>query len=143
MKRLTVIFTVTVVAAIAVVSTAHAAEPAPKNASQWCKTWAKGEQLPTMNQLFGAGTYKALFEKKTKSGKTKKNLHGACVSATAKKLAAAKKADDEADDKAESAATAACKKELQANATKFAANYESFGQCVRAKQGADSDEDDD
>ena len=138
MRRFTVILAVAV-AALAVVSATPAAEPTqPKNAAQWCKAWAKGDAtaLNTMQTLYGSKDYAKTFERKTKSGKVKKNLHGACVSATAKKLAAAKgeKDDDEKDEKAESAATAACKKEQQASATTFASAYRNFGQCVKAKQ---------
>lgn len=136
MRRFTVILAAAV-AALAVVSAAPAAEPAqPKNASQWCKAWAKGDAtaLNTMQTLYGSKDFAKTFERKTKSGKVKRNLHGACVSTTAKKLAAAKGEKDDEDEKSESAATAACKNEQKANVAKFAGDYRNFGQCVKAKQ---------
>ena len=82
------------VLALFVVPAAHAAQPtAPKNAAQWCKAWKAGNQHSKLVELYPGSTgFAATFVTKTGNGLDKKNLFGRCVSLTAKKLVAAKRA---------------------------------------------------
>jgi Skp family chaperone for outer membrane proteins len=122
------------VAAIAAPA-ALAADPVPadfKNAAKYCKAVRESKGVEGFQTAYG-------------TNKNKKNAFGKCVSQTAKAKAAkredAKKDDDDA---AESKATADCKKQQAADAAKFAKDYKNFGQCVKAgnaKNGDDQDDD--
>lgn len=111
---------------------ALAADPVPadyKNAAKYCKAVRDTKGVEGFQAAYG-------------TNKNKKNAFGKCVSQTAKAKAAkredAKKDDD--DDAAGSKATADCKKQQAADAAKFARDYKSFGQCVKAgkaKNGGD------
>jgi hypothetical protein len=122
------------VAAIAAPA-AFAADPVPadfKNAAKYCKAVRESKGVEAFQTQYG-------------TNKNKKNAYGKCVSQTAKAKAAkredAKKDDD--DDAAESKATADCKKQQAADAAKFAKDYKNFGQCVKAGNATNGDEDDD
>jgi hypothetical protein len=114
---------------------ALAADPVPadfKNAAKYCKAVRESKGVEGFQTAYG-------------TNKNKKNAFGKCVSQTAKAKAAkredAKKDDDDA---AESKATADCKKQQAADAAKFAKDYKNFGQCVKAgnaKNGDDQDDD--
>ena len=114
---------------------AFAADPTPadfKNAAKYCKAVRDSKGFEAFATQYG-------------TNKNKKNAFGKCVSQTAKAKAAkredAKKDDDDA---AESKATADCKKQQAADAAKFAKDYKNFGQCVKAgnaKNGDDQDDD--
>jgi hypothetical protein len=116
-----------VVACLFVVPAAHAAEPSatPKTAPQWCKAWKAGEQTTKLVELYPGSTgFAATFVTKTGGGLDKKNLLGRCVSLTAKKLLAAKRAA-----LAEAAAEklqARCRAEL----AKPSPAYTKLGRCV-------------
>jgi len=117
------------------VPSALAADPTPgdfKNAAKYCKAVRESKGVEGFQTAYG-------------TNKNKKNAFGKCVSQTAKAKAAkredAKKDDDDA---AESKATADCKKQQAADAAKFAKDYKNFGQCVKAgnaKNGDDQDDD--
>jgi hypothetical protein len=103
---------------------ALAADPVPadfKNAAKYCQALRTAKGVEAFRAQWGTNP-------------NKMNAFGKCVSATSK--AKAKKADDDekADDAADAKATAACKKEQSANATKFAQDYKNFGQCVKAQK---------
>jgi len=122
------------VAAIAAPA-ALAADPVPadyKNAAKYCKA---------LRALKGVEAFAAQWG----TNPNKKNAFGKCVSSTNKaKAKAANKEDEKADDAAEAKATADCKKEQAADAAKFAKDYKNFGQCVKAgnaKNGDDQDDD--
>ena len=114
---------ITVIIAATLVPAAFAADPVPadfKNAAKYCQAvrTANGDA----------------FKTRWGTNKNKKNTFGKCVSATAKANAAkredAEKKDDE--DATEAKATAECKKQQTADATKFAQEHKNFGQCVKA-----------
>ena len=113
---------VAVLVAAVVVPSALAADPTPadfKNAAKYCKAVRE-------STLYG-------------TNKNKKNAFGKCVSKTA-----SAKADKREDAAETNAATAECKKQQQADASKFAQDYKNFGQCVKShkdKSGDDSDDD--
>ena len=121
---MTKILLITGIIAATLVPAAFAADPVPadfKNAAKYCqaaRTAASGDAFKTQ-----WGT-----------NKNKKNAFGKCVSATAKAKTAkredAEKKDD--DDASEAKATAECKKQQTADATKFAQEHKNFGQCVKA-----------
>ena len=122
------------VAAIAAPA-ALAADPVPadyKNAAKYCKAVRDTKGVEAFQTAYGKNT-------------NKKNAFGKCVSQTAKAKAAksedAKKDDD--GDAAESKAMADCKKQQTADAAKFAKDYKNFGQCVKAGNAKNGDEDDD
>jgi hypothetical protein len=104
---------------IAIVApSALAADPAPadfKNAAKYCKAVRESKGVDAFQTQYG-------------TNKNKKNAYGKCVSSTAK--AKAEKREDTAET---NAATAECKKQQAADATKFAQDYKNFGQCVKAK----------
>jgi hypothetical protein len=86
---------VVVATSLLVVPAAHAAEPSvtPKNASQWCKAWRAGDQTAKLIELYPGSTgFAATFVTKAGQGRDKTNLLGRCVSLTAKKLVAVKRA---------------------------------------------------
>ena len=110
-----------------VVPAAHAAEPsaAPKTASQWCKAWKAGNETAKLLELYpGSAGFAATFVTKTGGGLDKKNLLGRCVSLTAKKLVAAKRAA--AAELAAEKLQARCKAEL----AKPSPAYTKLGRCV-------------
>ena len=122
------------VAAIAAPA-ALAADPVPadfKNAAKYCKAVRESKGVEGFQTAYG-------------TNKNKKNAFGKCVSSTNKaKAKAANKDDEKADDAAEAKATADCKKQQAADAAKFAKDYKNFGQCVKAgnaKNGDDQDDD--
>ena len=122
------------VAAIAA-PTALSADPVPadyKNAAKYCKAVRESKGVEAFQTAYG-------------KNKNKKNAFGKCVSQTAKAKAAksedAKKDDD--DDAAESQAAADCKKQQAADAAKFAKDYKNFGQCVKAGNAKNGDDEDD
>ena len=122
------------VAAIAAPA-ALSADPVPadyKNAAKYCKAVRESKGVEAFQTAYG-------------KNKNKKNAFGKCVSQTAKAKAAksedAKKDDD--DDAAESQAAADCKKQQAADASKFAKDYKNFGQCVKAGNAKNGDEEDD
>jgi len=122
------------VAAIAAPA-ALAADPVPadyKNAAKYCKALRASKGVEAFAAQWGTNP-------------NKKNAFGKCVSSTNKaKAKAANKEDEKADDAAEAKATADCKKEQAADAAKFAKDYKNFGQCVKAgnaKNGDDQDDD--
>ena len=100
------------------VPAAFAADPTPadfKNAAKYCKAVRESKGVEQFQTLYGKNA-------------NKKNAFGKCVSQTAKA-----KAEKREDAEEQSAATAACKKEKNDNAAKFAQDYKNFGQCVKAK----------
>jgi hypothetical protein len=109
------------------VPAAHAAEPtAPTNASQWCKAWKAGNQTAKLVELYPGSTgFAATFVTKTGNGLDKKNLFGRCVSLTAKKLVAAKRAADQ-DGPAGATLKSRCAAELAAAAPA----YRNLGRCI-------------
>ena len=110
-----------VVISLLVVPAAHAAEPSvtPKNASQWCKAWKAGDQQAKLIELYPGSTgFAVTFGTKTGQGRDKTNLLGRCVSLTAKKLLAEKKAVSKLQSR--------CKAEL----AKPAPAYTKLGRCV-------------
>ena len=114
---------------------ALAADPVPtdyKNAAKYCKAVRESKGIEAFQTAYG-------------TNKNKKNAYGKCVSQTAKAKAAkredAKKDDD--DDAAESKATADCKKQQAADAAKFAKDFKNFGQCVKAGNAKNGDDEDD
>ena len=122
------------VAAIAAPA-ALSADPVPadyKNAAKYCKAVRESKGVEAFQTAYG-------------KNKNKKNAFGKCVSQTAKAKAAksedAKKDDD--DDAAESQAAADCKKQQAADAAKFAKDYKNFGQCVKAGNAKNGDDEDD
>ena len=122
------------VAAIAAPA-AFSADPVPadfKNAAKYCKAVRESKGVEAFQTAYG-------------KNKNKKNAFGKCVSQTAKAKAAksedAKKDDD--DDAAESQAAADCKKQQAADAAKFAKDYKNFGQCVKAGNAKNGDDEDD
>ena len=122
------------VAAIAAPA-ALAADPVPadyKNAAKYCKALRASKGVEAFAAQWGTNP-------------NKKNAFGKCVSSTNKaKAKAANKDDEKADDAAEAKATADCKKQQAADAAKFAKDYKNFGQCVKAgnaKNGDDQDDD--
>ena len=122
------------VAAIAVPA-ALAADPVPadfQNAAKYCKAVRDSKGVEAFQTAYG-------------TNKNKKNAFGKCVSQTAKAKAAKRedaKKDDE-DDAAESKVTADCKKQQAADAAKFAKDYKNFGQCVKAGNAKNGDDEDD
>lgn len=119
-------FVVVVVASL-VVPAAHAAEPSvtPKTASQWCKAWKAGSETAKLVELYPGSTgFAATFVTKTGAGLDKKNLLGRCVSLTAKKLLAAKRAA--ALGLAAEKLQARCRAEL----AKASPAYTKLGRCV-------------
>ena len=116
-----------VVVASLVVPAAHAAEPSatPKTASQWCKAWRSGTETAKLVELYPGSTgFAATFVTKTGGGLDKTNLLGRCVSLTAKKLLAAKRAAAAA--LAAEKLQARCKAELE----KASPVYPKLGRCV-------------
>jgi hypothetical protein len=114
---------------------ALAADPVPadyKNAAKYCKAVRDAKGVEGFQTAYG-------------TNKNKKNAFGKCVSQTAKAKAAkngnAKKDDD--DDAAESKAAADCKKQQKADAAKFAKDFKNFGQCVKAGNAKNGDDEDD
>ena len=120
---------VAVLVAAVVVPSALAADPTPadfKNAAKYCKAIRESKGTEQFATLYG-------------TNKNKKNAFGKCVSKTA-----SAKADKREDAAETNAATAECKKQQQADASKFAQDYKNFGQCVKShkdKSGDDSDDD--
>lgn len=120
------------------VPAALAADPVPadyKNAAKYCQALRTAKGVEAFRTQWGTNP-------------NKKNAFGKCVSATNK--AKAKKDDDEKaddddknEDAAESKAAAACKKQQSDNATKFAQDYKNFGQCVKAGNAKNGDDEDD
>ena len=114
-----------VVVASLVVPAAHAVEPSatPKTASQWCKAWRSGTETAKLVELYPGSTgFAATFVTKTGGGLDKTNLLGRCVSLTAKKLLAAKRAAGLAAEKLQ----ARCKAKLE----KTSPAYPKLGRCV-------------
>ena len=122
------------VAAIAAPA-ALAADPVAadyKNSAKYCKAVRDSKGVEAFQTAYG-------------TNKNKKNAFGKCVSQTAKAKVAkredAKKEDD--DDAAESKVVADCKKQQVADAAKFAKDYKNLGQCVKAGNAKNSDDEDD
>ena len=118
-----------------VVPAALAADPVPadyKNAAKYCQALRTAKGVEAFRTQWGTNP-------------NKMNAFGKCVSATNKtKAKAAKKDDDEkAEDTGGSNAAAACKKQQSENATKFAQDYKNFGQCVKAGNAKNGDDEDD
>jgi len=104
------------------VPAATAADPTPadfKNAAKYCKAVRESKGVDAFQTQHG-------------TNKNKKNAYGKCVSAIAKA-----KAEKREDAPETNAATAECKKQQAADATKFAQDYKSFGQCVKSHKGHD------
>jgi len=105
---------------------AFAADPTPadfKNAAKYCKAVRDSKGFEAFATQYG-------------TNKNKKNAYGKCVSATAN--AKAEKREDAQDAKA----TADCKKQRSDDAAKFTQTYKNLGQCVKAQNGKDDDDDD-
>jgi hypothetical protein len=122
---MTRLIVVAALVAAVVVPNAVAADPTPadfKNAAKYCKAVRESKGTEQFATLYG-------------TNKNKKNAFGKCVSKTAS--AKAEKREDAAET---NAANAECKKQQQADAAKFAQDYKNFGQCVKAHNGADSDD---
>jgi hypothetical protein len=103
---------------------AHAAEPtgSPKNAAQWCKAWKAGTETAKLAELFPGSTgFVQTFTTKRGNGLDKKNLFGRCVSLTASKLAALKRAGS-----ASASVAARCKADL----AREGSAYTNVGRCV-------------
>ena len=98
-----------------------------KNAAKYCKAVRESKGVEGFQTAYG-------------TNKNKKNAFGKCVSQTAKAKAAKREDTKKGEDAAESKATADCKKQQAADATKFAKDYKNFGQCVKATKG-DTDDD--
>jgi hypothetical protein len=114
---------------------ALAADPVPAdytNAAKYCKAVRDSKGVEAFQAAYG-------------TNKNKKNAFGKCVSHTAKAKAAkredAKRDDD--DDAAESKAAADCKTQQAADAAKFAKDYKNFGQCAKAGNAKNGDDEDD
>ena len=113
---------------------AFAADPTPadfKNAAKYCKAVRDSKSFEAFATQYG-------------TNKNKKNAYGKCVSQTAK-AKAAKREDakkDHDDDAAESKATADCKTQRAADAAKFAKDFKNFGQCVKAGNAENGDDED-
>ena len=125
MKRILV---VCVLVGTMLVPAALAADPVPadfKNAAKYCQALRASKGVEAFRTQWGSSSHP-----------NKMNAFGKCVSATNKaKAKAAKQDDDETNEDAdESTATAACKKQQSANATKFAQDYKNFGQCVKTEK---------
>jgi hypothetical protein len=107
---------------------AHAAEPtAPKNAAQWCNAWKAGQQTAKLVALYPGSTgFASTFVTKTGNGLDKTNLFGRCVSLTAKKLVAAKRAAAQGGPAEAITLKSRCTAELAA-ATPV---YRNLGQCI-------------
>jgi hypothetical protein len=106
---------------------AHAAEPAaaPKNAAQWCKAWRAGTQTEKLNVLFpGNGGYTLTFSTTTGKGLTKKSVFGRCVSLTAKKLTAERRAARE------DAGGASLKSRCRSDLASPDPHYANLGRCI-------------
>jgi hypothetical protein len=132
MTRVLVVFAL--VAAIAAPA-ALAADPVPadfKNAAKYCKAVRESKGVDVFQTTYG-------------TNKNKKNAFGKCVSQTAKAKAAKREdaKNDDDGDAAQSKATTECKKQQKADAAKFAKDYKNFGQCVKAGNAKNGDEDDD
>jgi hypothetical protein len=116
-----------------IVPAALAADPVPgdfKNAAKYCKGVLASKGLEAFQTAYG-------------TNKNKKNAFGKCVSQTAKAKAAKREdAEKDDDDAAESKVTADCKKQQAADAAKFAKDFKNFGQCVKAGNAKNGDEDD-
>jgi hypothetical protein len=114
--------------AVVAAPAALATDPAPtdfKNAAKYCKALRQSKGVEAFNTQYGTNA-------------NKKNAFGKCVSSTNKtKAKAANKDDEKADDAAEAKATANCKKQQAADASKFAATYKNLGQCVKALKESD------
>jgi hypothetical protein len=107
---------------------AHAAEPtaAPKNAAQWCTAWKAGNQTAKLVELYPGSTgFATTFVTKTGNGLEKKNLFGRCVSLTAKKLVAAKRAAAQGGP-----AGATLKSRCAAELAAAAPAYRNLGRCI-------------
>ena len=120
-----------------VVPAALAADPVPadfKNAAKYCQALRTAKGVEAFRTQWG-----------TASHPNKMNAFGKCVSATNKAKAKAAKDDDDdkADDTGGSNAAAACKKQQAADAAKFAKDYKNFGQCVKAGNAKNGDDEDD
>ena len=115
------------VVGLLVVPAAHAAEPtAPTNASKWCKAWKAGNETAKLAELYPGSTgFAATFVTKTGNGLDKKNLFGRCVSLTAKKLVAAKRAADQGGP-----AGATLKTRCAAELAAAAPAYRNLGRCI-------------
>ena len=115
---------------------ALAADPVPsdyKNAAKYCKAVRDAKGVEGFQTAYG-------------TNKNKKNAFGNCVSQTAKAKAAKRedaKKDDDDDDAAESKVAAECKKQQKADAAKFAKDFKNFGQCVKAGNAKNGDDEDD
>ena len=111
-----------------VVLPAHAAEPAaatPKNAAQWCTAWRANTQLDKLSTWFpGGGGYVLTFSTRNGNGTTKKSVFGRCVSLTAKKLAAERRAAREGAGGA--TLQARCRSDLATEAP----HYANLGRCI-------------
>ena len=113
---------------LAVVLPAHAAEPAastPKNAAQWCKAWRADTKTEKLDALFpGNGGYVLTFSTQNGNGTTKKSVFGRCVSSTAKKLAAERRAAREG------AGGATLQTRCRSDLATGAPHYSSLGKCI-------------
>jgi hypothetical protein len=122
MRRLIVV--AALVAAV-VVPSALAADPTPadfKNAAKYCKAVRESKGTEQFATQYGTNT-------------NKKNAYGKCVSATAKTKA------EKREDAQEAKAAADCKKQRSDDAAKFAQSYKNLGQCVKAQNGKNDDDD--
>jgi hypothetical protein len=113
---------------------ALAADPVPtdyKNAAKYCKAVRDSKGVEAFQTAYG-------------TNKNKKNAFGKCVSQTAK-AKAAKREDAKQDDDgaAESKAAADCKKQQAADAAKFAKDFKNLGQCVKAGNAKNGDDEHD
>ena len=105
---------------------AFAADPTPadfKNAAKYCKAVRESKGVDAFATQYGTNT-------------NKKNAYGKCVSATAKTKA------EKREDAQEAKAAADCKKQRSDDAAKFAQSYKNLGQCVKAQNGKNDDDDD-
>jgi hypothetical protein len=116
LKRVLVL---TVLVGVVIAPSALAADPTPadfKNAAKYCKAVRESKGVEAFASLYGTNA-------------NKKNAYGKCVSTTAK--AKVEKREDAAET---NAANAECKKQQHADSTKFAQDYENFGQCVKSQK---------
>ena len=122
------------VAAIAAPA-ALSADPVPadfKNAAKYCKAVRESKGVEAFQTAYG-------------KNKNKKNAFGKWGSLRVMGPAAmcAHATTDVYDAAAESQAAADCKKQQAADAAKFAKDYKNFGQCVKAGNAKNGDDEDD
>jgi len=127
MRRLLLV--AALIAAVTVPS-ALAADPNPadfKNAAKYCKAVRETKGVDAFAALYG-------------TNKNKKNAFGKCVSKRANAKAEAR--EDKQDDGASNAVVAACKKQKADDAAAFAQKYKNLGQCVKAGNAENGDDED-